>query len=146
MKNESSFGRLCGPEPPQGHRTTTSNYTVIHFVSDSSSNGAGFMAVVTATLGDLRTFKNAWKHIVLGPERGCGGKLSAKNDSSQKLVVPFNERGVYFNNMRCLWKISTQTNQIIEIKLTNFQFEKRYRANNMSECYDFMAVNHPALK
>jgi hypothetical protein len=52
MQNETSFGRLCGNKPPEGLRKTTSNSAIVRFVSDSTQGYGGFMAVLTATLGN----------------------------------------------------------------------------------------------
>jgi hypothetical protein len=56
MTNLSSFGRLCGPQPPQGHRKTSGNSAVIRFFTDHSGMNEGFMAVVTATFGAFKIY------------------------------------------------------------------------------------------
>ncbi|KAI6170817.1 putative cubilin [Aphelenchoides bicaudatus] len=93
MQNETSFGRLCGPRPPQGQRISKSNKMVIRFVSDSTANRAGFMAVVTATIG---------------PKRGCGGELYASSDI-KSISVPLADNGdSYMNNLRCTLEIDNK--------------------------------------
>ncbi|KAI6211378.1 putative cubilin [Aphelenchoides besseyi] len=126
LSNETSFGRLCGPVSPHGHRVTTSNHAILHFVSDSSSNANGFFAVFTATLGE---------------DSGCGGNLNA-TENWQTLIPPLDANGNYHNNLRCLWKINTidPTGRRIQLRINDFNLETRRRTNQSNLCYDFLAV------
>ena len=84
---------------------------------------------------------NCKSPLFVGPNRGCGGNLAARN-YAQRLVSPYdNATNMYHNNLRCLWKIRANADQVIEIKLKQFDLEKTTRNNNVSSCYDFLAVS-----
>ncbi|KAI6227549.1 putative cubilin [Aphelenchoides fujianensis] len=123
--NETSLGRLCGPVPADGHRTTGGNRAVLRFVSDRSSAAQGFFAVLTATLG---------------PRGGCGGELTATADW-QSLLPPLTAEGTYPHNLRCLWKIQPARGERkhVLVRLNSLELETR-RRDDSDRCYDFLAI------
>lgn len=113
--NATSLGRFCGSVKP-GIFTSTFNHLHVHFSSDASINGRGFVA--NYSFVDVE----------------CGGIIK---DSNEMIKAPMDTdgNGVYKSNAVCRWLIHAPKGHVIQMNFISFDLEQD------SACkYDFIKI------
>jgi cubilin len=101
--NSTSLGRFCGNDKPETF-TSTYNHLHIHFSSDASIFGRGFVANYSFI------------------DVGCGGIIR----DSRELIKPpmdLDGNGVYQSNSECRWLVQAPKGFVININFLNFDLE-----------------------
>lgn len=103
--NSTSMGRFCGQTKPPGPFISSFNHLRVHFSSDSSVNGRGFVA--SYSFVDVE----------------CGGIVK---DSSELIKSPMETDGdgVYKSNQLCRWLVYAPVGHVIQMNFINFELEK----------------------
>lgn len=114
-ENATSLGRFCGKNKP-GDFISTFNHLHIHFSSDASINGRGFVA----------------NYSFIDVE--CGGIIK---DSSEVIKAPMDTdgNGVYKTNAQCRWLIYAPIGYVIQLNIISFDLEQ----DSMCK-YDFVQI------
>lgn len=111
------LGKFCGRELPPTMRSTL-NQMFIVFKTDSSVSGLGWRATYKETLGPLQ---------------GCGGSLSSPLGVFG--TPDIDNDGMYDYYLDCLWTITANTNQVLNLTFSTFELE------SSSACrYDYVKV------
>jgi cubilin len=102
--NATSLGRFCGDTKP-GTFTSSFNHLHVHFSSDASINGRGFMA--NFSFVDVE----------------CGGIIK---DSKDLIKSPMESdgNGVYKSNAACRWLVFAPKGFVIQMNFINFELEQ----------------------
>lgn len=113
--NATSLGRFCGQTKP-GAFISTFNHLHIHFSSDASINGRGFVA----------------NYSFIDVE--CGGIVK---DSNEVIKSPMDTdgNGVYKSNAVCRWLIYAPKGYVIQMNFISFELEQ----DSMCK-YDFVKI------
>lgn len=114
--NTTSLGKFCGQTKPPTNFVSSFNHLRVHFSSDASVNGRGFMA--NYSFVDVE----------------CGGIV--KNASEIiKSPMDTDDNGVYKSNLQCRWLVYAPIGYVIQMNFLNFELEKD------SACkYDFVKI------
>lgn len=101
--NRTSLGRFCGQTKP-GIITSTYNHLHIHFQSDASIGGRGFMANYSFV------------------DVSCGGIIT---DANKVIRSPMStdQNGLYLPNMKCRWVIVAPKGFVIQMNFITFELE-----------------------
>lgn len=113
--NATSLGRFCGQVKP-GTFVSSFNHLHVHFSSDGSINGRGFLA--NYSFVDVE----------------CGGIIK---DPSETIKSPMDtdSEGVYKSNAECRWLIVAPKGFVIQLNFVSFDLEQD------SQCkYDFVKI------
>ena len=114
--NATSLGRFCGQTKPPGPFVSSFNHLRVHFNSDASVNGRGFVA--NYSFVDVE----------------CGGIVK---DSHELIKSPMETdgNGVYKHNSNCRWLVYAPPGHVIQMNFIKFDLEKD------SACkYDFIQI------
>ncbi|XP_004605400.2 cubilin [Sorex araneus] len=114
------LGRFCDSSLPPNVRASGST-TLLEFHTGSSQTARGWKLVFRETLG---------------PRQGCGGSLTAAN---QTLASPSSDAsGRYGKNLNCVWFLRAPVNKLIHLTFHMFALEA---ASLFQRCaYDFVKV------
>ncbi|XP_076027535.1 cubilin [Genypterus blacodes] len=117
LSSPSLGGRLCGESRPSNIQTTD-NHLRVHFVSDSSNMGRGFMLTFEAH------------------STACGGFVELNDGDPPGYIVSPNYPENYPENLDCIWVISVPNGEAVQI-----DFEGEFYIESTPSCiYDYLEL------
>ncbi len=116
--NSTSLGRFCGDSKPGIFNSFTSqqNQLIIHFTTDPSIFGRGFLA--NYTFVDVE----------------CGGIISDERELV-KAPMETDSSGFYQHNAKCQWLVYAPKGFVIQVNILNFELEQDTQCK-----YDFIKI------
>ncbi|XP_058153894.1 cubilin [Dasypus novemcinctus] len=114
------LGKFCGNKLPPYVKSSNRSLLLV-FRTDASHTARGWMAAFQQTRG---------------PQQGCGGALTAPQQSFISPGSDFNGR--YERNLNCIWVISAPANNLLRLTFHTFSLEA---ATRQQRCrYDYVKV------